>query len=127
MLNAILLTVLLSASMMAACADGNDLPCEERSAHASEMVRIAISEDLSCMSDADCTSVTPEILCAGGCGDQAVAKVGLKNVQDAVQQANENYCDGFAEDGCSYVTPGCIATNATPTCSSKGQCVMTTP
>ena len=127
MRNVILLTVLLSASMMPACADGNDLPCEERSAHASAMVQDALRDNRSCMTNDDCTSVSPEIQCAGGCGDEPVAKAGLKNVQEAVRQANHDYCEDFSQDGCSYATPGCIATNAMPTCSSKGQCVMTSP
>ena len=115
-----LIIAVLGLSLLPACV----LPCKERRDRAWEMIEAAVSSNLSCTVDEDCTSVWIDTNCAGAC-PSAVAKIGRQAGIDAVERADRLYCVQFREDGCGYVTPGCIGT-LVPTCD-RGRCVMAPP
>lgn len=103
-----------------ACGCGDDLTCDERLDHAGDTIEAALAENLACKVDADCTTVDIATACRGAC-PSAVAVDGLETVRDSVQQADEEYCAGYASDGCTVLSPVCFAP---PVVCADGSCVL---
>lgn len=101
------LILMLAIAALCACSD-EDLTCEERETFARTEVTDAIDQNLSCVTDEDCTLVTPDTDCFGSCAF-AVSLGGVSAVQDTIARVNHDHCDGFVADGCAFATPSCLA------------------
>ncbi len=99
----------------------DDLNCEEKIDQSRDEIAATINENLSCLSNDDCTTVNIATDCEGRCA-VAVAKVGLEVVQDAVSNASGVYCDDFSSS-CHYRHPMCT-TDKVPICDGNNQCVL---
>ncbi len=95
------------------------MTCEERVEAANDYVASVVADNLDCMTDTDCTAVSPGTDCMGMC-PVPVNVDGVEEVQAAVAHANATWCADYIEDGCPYATPSCIAFE--PVCV-EGICV----
>lgn len=109
--------------LVAACGeDAKELTCEERVNRASALIESALNQNLACQAADDCTTVRFKTQCSGGC-NVAVAKSGETAVEDAISQANEEFCQDFAQHGCLYRLVDC-SESLVLACDSNHQCVM---
>lgn len=106
-------------------ADVDGLTCDERIDKSSNTIESVFEENLACQNDEDCTHVEVKTDCEGACS-AAVAKTGVRVVQEAVRQANEDDCENFETDGCAFKTMKCSAAFV-PTCGMNNRCVMAVP
>lgn len=94
----------------------SEMSCDERRNKAYAEVRAVLSENLDCEENGDCTIANGGTDCMGGC-PVAVSKSGLQAYNDALAAANYKYCATFEEDGCDYLSPGCLP--EVPQCVEK--------
>lgn len=97
----------------------SELTCGERVQKSNAEIKAVADENVACEKDEECTTIGFGTDCVGGC-PMAVAKSGVSAVQAAIDEANGKYCQSYQEDGCPYMTPGCLAPE--PACRNK-QCV----
>ena len=80
--------------------------CDDYASAAQSELQDAISGNLSCNADTDCTTVDFSASCFDSCS-RVTATSNKANVDAARTHANANSCMTFTQQGCKEVIPPC--------------------
>lgn len=105
----IITTVTIMLMPMAACKGS----CSERSAEAASLFLDIADANRVCSNDSDCVVASNDSNCTSGCG-LVLNKAGAAEFANAVEDINQNVCNNFRADGCSFAGPDCLT--VTPAC-----------
>jgi hypothetical protein len=101
------LAVCLPACSSSSSSQGGS--CDDMTSKAAALVSAARTNDLSCVTDDDCTYFVESPTCTAGCGGTLANRAGAAALHAAVSQANASACAGFKDQGCSVLEPPCAA------------------
>jgi len=100
----------------------NESSCEDRLSFAREAMDTVVRRaNGACTTDADCITVFAETQCLGAC-QAPILGARLDAFRDAQDAINERACTDYAQDGCPYATPACLAVEAV---CQQNRCALT--
>jgi len=90
-----MLAVLAIVSFLTDCS----LSCDERYKSAWSIISQTAYKHSSCEKNRDCVLVSVNTKCREDC-PMAINRDGVSDMESAVEEANEKYCNSYEEDGC---------------------------